>query len=135
MFNTTVFVIEWILWKIFVVNWRWRHILRNKIIVLQNNFTYINIYFEAYRWHKWRTSEDSWFGSVDEEIHATIKSLKNRNSPGEDNIINELIKYGGTPLWEEITRLILLIFEKGKIPEEWRRNVVIPIFKRKTSTW
>jgi hypothetical protein len=56
--------------------------------------------------------------------------LKNRKSPGEDGIINEMIKYGGPTLWKEITVLIKQIFKSFKITEEWKTNIVIPIFKK-----
>jgi hypothetical protein len=68
---------------------------------------------------------------VDErEIVEAILKLKNRKSPGEDGIINEMIKYGGPTLWKEITVLIKQIFKSFKIPEEWKTNIVMPIFKK-----
>ena len=39
-----------------------------------------------------------------------IRTLKNKKSPGEDNISAELINHGGKKLWEEIHALIELIW-------------------------
>jgi hypothetical protein len=41
-----------------------------------------------------------------------------------------LIKYGGSTLWKENTVLIKQIFKSFKIPEEWKTNIVIAIFKK-----
>lgn len=46
------------------------------------------------------TPLDSWQISKD-SIETTIHKLKNRKSPGPDNIANELLKYGGSALLEE----------------------------------
>jgi endonuclease/exonuclease/phosphatase family metal-dependent hydrolase len=64
------------------------------------------------------------------ETARAIKKLKNRKSPGIDNIPNELIKYAGTSLATEINRLFNKILETTSIPNEWRTSVTIPIFKK-----
>ena len=64
---------------------------------------------------------------TEEEIMTTIKKLKNRKSPGEDGITNEMIKYG---LISEIVKLIKQIFQRSKVPDDWKTSIVIPIFKK-----
>ena len=41
-----------------------------------------------------------------------------------------MIKYGGPKLWKAIILLLKQIFTPCKIPEEWKTNIVIPIFKK-----
>ena len=50
--------------------------------------------------------------------------------PCEDGIIKEMIKYGGPTLWKEITVLVKQTFKFSKVPEEWKTNITIPIFKK-----
>ena len=64
------------------------------------------------------------------EIDNTLKTLKNRKSAGEDGITNEMLKYGGPHLWEQIYVLIDQVFRISTIPEEWKTNIVISIFKK-----
>jgi hypothetical protein len=56
--------------------------------------------------------------------------LKNRKSPGEEGITNEIIKYGGPKLWHETIVLIKQIFRSSKIPVAWKTNIIIPILKK-----
>ena len=64
------------------------------------------------------------------EVQRIILSLKNRKAPGIDEISNELIKYGGKHLVEELTKLINLILQTSKIPRERKISLTIPVFKR-----
>jgi len=64
------------------------------------------------------------------EVIEAIQKLRNRKTPGEDSITNEMIKHGGSKLWQEMTVLIKQIFHLSKIPEEWKTNITIPIFKK-----
>jgi hypothetical protein len=53
-----------------------------------------------------------------EKKKAYIKHT-NRKSPQEDQIANELIKYGGKEMIEQVQQ-IKKIMRQSKIPEEWR---------------
>lgn len=64
------------------------------------------------------------------EVVEVIQKLRNRKSPGEDGITNEMIKYGGPKLWQETTVLKKQIFNSSKITEDWKTNITIPILKK-----
>ena len=77
-----------------------------------------------------KVPNDSGIEVSQDKVIETIKGLRNRKSAGEDKIPNELIKYGGPKLWDQISILVKEIFKKTTIPEEWKTNIVIAIFKR-----
>ncbi|XP_018357102.1 PREDICTED: uncharacterized protein LOC108757188 [Trachymyrmex septentrionalis] len=54
------------------------------------------------------------------EVESAIKKLKNHKAPGNDLIPAELIKWGGSRLIEEIQKLIILIWNKEALPEQWK---------------
>ena len=64
------------------------------------------------------------------EVESAIKKLKNHKAPGNDLIPAELIKWGGSRLIEEIQKLIILIWNKEALPEQWKDSIIIPIFKK-----
>lgn len=64
------------------------------------------------------------------EVISAIKKLRNRKSPGEDGITNELIKYEGPNARNATIILIRQIFQNCVIPSEWKTNTIIPIFKK-----
>ena len=59
-----------------------------------------------------------------DELRHAVSKLKNRKSPGPDHITNEMLKYGGEALEQEILKLF------NKIPDQWRTGITIPIFKK-----
>ena len=56
--------------------------------------------------------------------------MKNKKSARQDGIPNELLKYGGQHLTEELTKLIQKMFYQHKIPDEWRTSTTILMFKK-----
>ena len=65
-----------------------------------------------------------------EEIEKEVKTLKNRKSPGHDNISNEMLKYGGGELVLKITQMFQNILTQCEIPKSWKESFIIPIFKK-----
>ena len=67
-----------------------------------------------------------------EEVSRAIQKLKMHKTPGIDNITAEEIKAAteGAGL-EVIYQLCLRIWEEETFPEEWRRAIIVPIFKKK----
>jgi hypothetical protein len=56
--------------------------------------------------------------------------MKDNRAPGEDAITAELIKEGGRSLWKNIHQLIVSIWEKEEMSEEWQAAIICPIYKK-----
>ena len=54
------------------------------------------------------------------EVELAIERLKSHKSPGIDQITAELIKAGGRTIQYEIHKLIISIWNKEELPEEWK---------------
>ncbi|KAL4123073.1 hypothetical protein QTP88_015305 [Uroleucon formosanum] len=65
-----------------------------------------------------------------EEIDNIINKLKNNRAPGENNIVAELLKKGGTEIRREIMEMISSIWDKETLPEDWNTAVICPILKK-----
>ena len=63
-----------------------------------------------------------------------IEELKSHKSPGIDQIPAELIKTGGRKIPYEIYKLIISIWKKEELPEEWKESIVVPIYKKGDKT-
>ena len=63
-----------------------------------------------------------------------IDKLKSHRSPGIDKIPTELIKAGGRTIYLEIHKLIICIWKKEKLPEEWKGSIIVPIHKKGDKT-
>ena len=59
-----------------------------------------------------------------------IRNLKNNKAAGTNRIHPELIKYGGNKLLNRMYELVRQIWEEGRIPEEWKETILVPIHKR-----
>ena len=60
----------------------------------------------------------------------SIEKLKNHKSPGIDQIPAELIKAGGRTIGCEIHKLIISIWNKEELPDEWKESIIVPIYKK-----
>ena len=63
-----------------------------------------------------------------------IYFAKSHKSPGIDQIPAELIKAGGRTICLEIHKVITSIWEKEKLPEEWKESIIVPIHKKGDKT-
>jgi len=63
-----------------------------------------------------------------------IEKQKSNKSPGIDQIPAELIKSGGKTIHYEIHKLIISIWNKEEVPEEWKESVILPIYKKSDKT-
>jgi len=68
------------------------------------------------------------------EVELAIDKLKSHKSPGVDQIAAELIKAWGRTICLEIHKLITSIWKKEKLPEEWKRSIIVPIHKKGDKT-
>jgi hypothetical protein len=60
--------------------------------------------------------------------------LKSHKSPGIDQIPAELIKAGGRIIQSEIHKLIISVWNKEELPEEWKESVIVPVYKKGDKT-
>ena len=63
-----------------------------------------------------------------------IAKLKNHKSPGIDQIPAELIKAGGRTICCAIHKLIISIWNKEELPDEWKESIIVPIYKKGDKT-
>jgi hypothetical protein len=68
------------------------------------------------------------------EIEMAIEKLKRHKSPGIDQIPAELIKAGGRIIRSEMHTLIISIWNKEELPEEWKESVIVPIYEKGDKT-
>jgi hypothetical protein len=57
-------------------------------------------------------------------FHGTGK-LKSHKSPGIDPVPAELIKAGDRTIRYEIHNLIISIWNKEELPEEWKKSIIV----------
>ena len=60
----------------------------------------------------------------------TIEKLKRHKSPGIDHISAEFIKAGSRIVHYEIHKLNNSIWNKEELPEEWKKSIIVPIYKK-----
>jgi hypothetical protein len=68
------------------------------------------------------------------EVELAIGKLKSHKSPGIDQIPAELIKAGGRTIHCAIHKLIIAIWNKEELPEEWKESIIVPIHKKGDKT-
>jgi len=68
------------------------------------------------------------------EFELAIGKLKNYKSPGIDQIPTELIKAVGRTISCAIHKLIISIWNKEELPEEWKESIIVPIHKKGDKT-
>jgi hypothetical protein len=68
------------------------------------------------------------------EVDVAIEKLKRHKSPGTDQIPAELIKAGGRTVRGVIHKLIISIWNKEELPEEWKESIIVPIYKKGDKT-
>ena len=66
-----------------------------------------------------------------DKVRAALKRMKCGKAVGPDDLPVEAWKCLGELAIEFLTRLFNKILESGKMPDEWRKSVLIPIFKNK----
>lgn len=64
------------------------------------------------------------------EVRSALQSLANGKTAGSDNIPIELIKEGGEEAVKVITKLCNKIWQNKVWPEDWKRSIFIPLFKK-----
>ena len=67
----------------------------------------------------------------EEEVRDAMRKMENNKAVGPDNIPIEAWKCLGREGIEWLTKLYGKVWETGKMPDEWRKSVLVPIFKKK----
>jgi hypothetical protein len=67
-------------------------------------------------------------------VEIAITKLKQYESPGSDQITAELIQAGGETLQSEIHKLIIPIWSKKELPDQWEESIIIPVYKKGNKT-
>jgi len=68
------------------------------------------------------------------EVEFGFEKLKSKKSPGIDQIPAEMIKAGGRTIRCAIHKLIISIWNKEELPEEWKESIIEPISKKGDKT-
>jgi len=68
------------------------------------------------------------------EVDLSVEKLKHHRSPGIDQISTELIKTGSRKIRSEIHKLIISIWNKEELPEEWKQSIVVAIYRKGDKT-
>ncbi|KAK3528212.1 hypothetical protein QTP86_026675 [Hemibagrus guttatus] len=66
-----------------------------------------------------------------DEVRKALKRMKSGKAVGPDDISVEVWKCLGEAAVEFLTSLFNRVLESERMPEEWRRSVLVPIFKNK----
>jgi hypothetical protein len=56
-----------------------------------------------------------------------VKRVISHNSPGTDQIPVELNKEWGRKIRYEKNKIIISIWNKGKLPEKWKESIILPV--------
>ena len=64
------------------------------------------------------------------ELKRIIKKLKNNKSPGEDMILNEMLKCGSSVLLPALTKLFNLILSTSHFPYKWNESTISLLHKK-----
>ena len=66
-----------------------------------------------------------------EHVRKAVKKLKKGKSPGVDGITSGMLKYGGEALLEWLTRVCKLRVSEEKVPNDWVRAIIVPLYEGK----
>jgi len=66
----------------------------------------------------------------EEELATVLKELTNNKAPGADSVISEFIKYGGSEVRNKLLNIMNMIFEKGEVPNDFRKTLIKPLYKK-----
>ena len=68
------------------------------------------------------------------DFELAIKKVKSHISPGLYQIPAEMIKSGSKTIRFVIHKLIISIWNKEELPEEWKESIIVPIYKKGDKT-
>jgi hypothetical protein len=62
-------------------------------------------------------------------VQSVIANLKQGKAAGVDPLVNEIFKYGGEGVCQSTAILCNELFELERIPKDWARGLIFPLFK------
>jgi len=68
------------------------------------------------------------------EVELATEKPESHKSPGIDQILAEMIKAGGRTIWYEVHNLIISIWNKEELPEEWKESTFVHICRKGNKT-
>ena len=64
------------------------------------------------------------------EIKKCLKSLKNNKTGGNDGLVGELFKYGGSGMANLLKALYEVVWTEEGIPKQWRKGLIVSLYKK-----
>ena len=64
-----------------------------------------------------------------DEMLKVVRTLKNNKSSGNDQILNEFLKYSPPKIIDTIVRLFNVILDTGIFPKQWSVGIIKPLYK------
>ena len=64
------------------------------------------------------------------EIKKCLKSLKNNKTGGNDGLVGELFKYGGSGMANLLKALYEVVWTEEGIPKQWRQGLIVSLYKK-----
>jgi hypothetical protein len=68
------------------------------------------------------------------EVEIAIAKLKKFKSPGSNQIPAEPIQAGDETLLSTIHKHINSIWNKGELPDQWKKSIIVPVHKKGDKT-
>ena len=65
-----------------------------------------------------------------EEVQPAVSSLMNNKAPGVDEISAEMLKHDKETVAEQLAELFNMIWQDLKVPEDWKKGVIIKLPKK-----
>ena len=65
-----------------------------------------------------------------EELATVLKRLTNNRALSADSVINDFLKYSGSAVKNKLLKIMNLIFEKGEVPNNFRKTLIKPLDKK-----
>ena len=63
------------------------------------------------------------------EVETALRKVQNGKAAGGDGCINEILKQGGEVMKQSLLILFQKMWEGERIPVDWARGLIVPIFK------
>ena len=65
-----------------------------------------------------------------EEVREAMSGMKSNKAPGVSKVSIDMLREGGEECLFWMLDLLKVVWDKEKIPEDWRKSLIAPIFKK-----